>query len=105
MRPNPFSSQFRSLLGITVTVGTDPHQQSFTVHQIFICCQSNYFKKAITGECLESEFKPIILPEDGPNIFAQYLKLLYTQKLPIKLSDEPKPDDSKRDEWVSLSKV
>ncbi len=62
---------------VRVLVGPASHQQEFFVHQSLICGRSEFFSNAMSGHWKETVNREVPLPEDEPDIFALYLKLLY----------------------------
>lgn len=62
---------------ITVVVGAAPDTQTFTVHRELICGKSDFFRNAMKPEWKEGQDHEVHLPSHKPEVFEQYLKLLY----------------------------
>jgi hypothetical protein len=58
--------------------------ESFWVHKDLISSRSDFFANALKREWMKVKDRKIELPDDEPKIFALYLQLLYTDKLPVK---------------------
>ncbi|KAK4950312.1 hypothetical protein LTR10_011293 [Elasticomyces elasticus] len=67
----------RSNYGATLTILVGPEETSFTVHQDRLCSTSEYFKKACTGEWLESKERVLRLADVDATIFQIYVEGLY----------------------------
>jgi hypothetical protein len=76
---------------VKVIVGKDSEkQQTFFVHEGLICARSKFFHKALNGNWTESSERLVKLPDDKPVIFELYLQLLYTNNLPIGVTEDGK---------------
>jgi hypothetical protein len=95
---------------IKVIVRTAEAQRTIFVHQGIICDRSEFFKKALTWDWVESQEKKVELPEDDPAIFALYQELLYAGYIPI--AKEARSDDQPlmeisfdAEEYLTLGKL
>jgi hypothetical protein len=50
----------------------------FVAHESFLTALSEFFRRAMNGEWMESDTRMVKLPEDRPATFALYLNLVYT---------------------------
>lgn len=63
---------------VRVLVGTEkPCAREFFAHEALICQRSRFFANAMNGSWIESDERKVPLPEDEPDVFALYLKVLY----------------------------
>ena len=88
---------------MTICVGQQPRQKEFVVHKSFIS-RSEFFRRALNGNWAESDDRTINLLEDDPNVFAQYLHFIYTNKFPTKENGATVPEMA-RGEYVDLAKI
>ncbi|KAK5679360.1 hypothetical protein LTS10_008175 [Elasticomyces elasticus] len=81
----------RSNYSATLTILVGPEETSFTVHQDRLCSTSEFFKKACTGEWLESKERVIRLADVDATIFQIYVEGLYFPSSDLKemLTDHP----------------
>ncbi|KAJ8115592.1 hypothetical protein OPT61_g2802 [Boeremia exigua] len=90
---------------IRVIVGPEgSHQKEFFVHQALICGRSEFFSKAMSGQWKEAASREVPLPEDEPDVFALYLKLLYSNQLPVK-QEETVPREDLAKQYLVLGKL
>lgn len=54
-------------------------QASFYVHRNLICKSSSFFKAALSGSFKEATEGKVILPEDDPDVFEQFVQWVYTK--------------------------
>ncbi|KAF2998517.1 hypothetical protein E8E13_004340 [Curvularia kusanoi] len=62
---------------IRVVVGDESFTKDFFVHEALICSYSPFFQNAMKKEWKESEERKVTLPEDEPNVFLTYMKIIY----------------------------
>ncbi|KAF2129961.1 hypothetical protein P153DRAFT_396300 [Dothidotthia symphoricarpi CBS 119687] len=62
---------------IVVIVGEEPKQQKFHIHESLAIERSAFFRKILKDPGKEATEHTIPLPEDDPDIFARYVKILY----------------------------
>lgn len=67
------SSRYTSPI-IEVRVG--PHAEIYPVHKA-ILLKSDFFRKALNGEFMESKSQTVDLPEEDPDIFSFLIAFLY----------------------------
>lgn len=60
-----------------VIVGEE--QASFYVYRNVICNSSPFFKAALSGTFKEADESKVVLPEDDPEVFEQFLQWIYTK--------------------------
>lgn len=65
---------------VALLVGPDEHEM--IAHKGYLSSNSEFFKAALKKEWLEGQTQKIKLPEEQPDIMAQYLGFAYGQKLP-----------------------
>ena len=66
-------------------------QAKFTVHKSLLISRSSFFKKALTGNWVESNERVVRLIDDEAIIFQNYVHPLYTDKIAV----SPDPFDTK----------
>lgn len=64
---------------VKVFVGSS--RKLFQVHKKPLCRSSEFFDKAFNGGFAEAQDNKIDLPEDSPEIFAVFVRLLYTGRI------------------------
>ncbi|KAI9797577.1 MAG: hypothetical protein M1835_007841 [Candelina submexicana] len=67
---------------VDIYVGSKRKQ--YHLHKPLLCHQSEFFKKAFSGDFKESEERALYLPDDDPTAFELFIHWLYTGRL-----DEP----------------
>ncbi|KAF2650754.1 hypothetical protein K491DRAFT_720471 [Lophiostoma macrostomum CBS 122681] len=65
-----------------VRVGTLSSQKDFVVHEGIICPRSEFFCRTMNGNWSTAKDRVVILEDADPDIFAIYLNLVYTNRLP-----------------------
>ncbi|KAF2660666.1 hypothetical protein K491DRAFT_726317 [Lophiostoma macrostomum CBS 122681] len=90
---------------VVVVVGNDEKQTSFTVHESLLSTRT-HLKVSDDGanNNKPDENREIALPTEDPDAFALYLQLLYTHRIPSKLSFKDYIDYIAK-EYVSLAKL
>lgn len=66
-----------------MVVGSGDKQQNFDVHEAILITRSSFFKAALSGDWTEAKARVVKLPEDDPDVFQNYIHLLYTGLLRI----------------------
>jgi hypothetical protein len=66
-----------------VTLYVGPTRKKFIVHKNLICDSSDFFKKAFTGNFVESKEGTINLSEDDPDVISIFIHWLYTAVVPL----------------------
>lgn len=61
----------------------DQDGRSFWAHKDLLCSRSPFFTNALREEWKEGQDNKVELPDDDPDIFAMYMHMLYTGKVPI----------------------
>jgi len=73
-----------------------PGEETFVVHEHFICGKSKFFEAACRKEWKEGVQKLIRLPEVEPWIFKSYVSWVYTGNAVIELDDETSEEQAPR---------
>ncbi|KAF1946749.1 hypothetical protein EJ02DRAFT_313302, partial [Clathrospora elynae] len=84
---------------LTLNVGEDEHQKSFTMHANLLTARSCYFRNALLQHPEQRSFN---FPTIDPRAFALYFQLIYTNCLPSKSNE---PTNSTHDEYSLLCKL
>lgn len=72
---------------LKVVVGEEPLQKTFLVHEAIICERSEFFRRAMNGNWVESSERMVKLPEDSAEIFGTYINMVYTGMVATQLDD------------------
>ena len=64
---------------ITVVIG--PEKKTYTIHKGLLCMYSQYFKAALSNDCIEASTLIFQLDEETPKTFDHFVNWLYTQQV------------------------
>jgi hypothetical protein len=73
----------------TVILLVGKEQQEMLVHSNIISAHSDFFRTALKKEWKEGQTRVIKLPEDDPDIVAQYLDFVYHNRLVTQCKSQP----------------
>jgi hypothetical protein len=68
---------------LTIRVGKEPGQKDFVANESILTARSEFFRRAMNGSWEEAEIRVIKLPEDVPDVFANYLNFIYTGQFSV----------------------
>jgi len=67
---------------VVLTVGAEPDQRVFQVHQKLLCRKIEYFEKMLNGQFKEATTNSATFPEDDPECFDTLMGWVYHGRLP-----------------------
>lgn len=82
-----------------------PGEQSMIAHGPQLESSSDFFTAALKKEWTEGRMRTIKLPEESPEIMAQYLNHLYSAKLPTKVFTTQNPGQHKNARYECLAEL
>ncbi|KAF2747571.1 hypothetical protein M011DRAFT_47949 [Sporormia fimetaria CBS 119925] len=89
---------------VIVIVGTEPDQKQFSVHEPMLVIRSKFFQAALSEHWAESESRIIKLEDVDPEVFRNYLNLVYRGRLPVSVpGSSPKGIDKVKEDVLAVS--
>ena len=67
---------------VTIIVGGGSNQRTLAIHRTLLTSRSKFFEAAFNGSFKEAGEKRMVLPEDDPSLFDDFVYWLYKDSLP-----------------------
>ncbi|KAJ4290839.1 hypothetical protein N0V90_010034 [Kalmusia sp. IMI 367209] len=75
----PLDLKYLETPAVKIVVGRNEEARKFSIHEGLLTPRAEYFTRALKGHWQESDDRVINLPDDDPDAFSLYSKILYTR--------------------------